>query len=385
MVDLLQQPQAESDLDAEALLREARRRQRRRRIGGAVLAAVIIGSGLGLGIGLTNNSTPPSARGSHPEVASVPVLTDRQFLHTAYRAGFLVPGQGSVVTATIQMWSDTNSQDCFVATYTGLSPQHSTCQNQNVFQGSGGQLGVGVMNVSSLPTKPAELLRDIVTTRTGNAALDQSLDQGAPVSEPNGGPKYDRAFERVSLLLIGPTTGASPAFRTALLAVLPRLPGVRSLGQVTTQSGATGIGFSGTTLVGTTSVIVNPTSGLLLEIRNTDDAVFDRGSPVQWVDPISTPMIIDRAALPPGVRFGTPPNEQVNAVFRQQETRKLFGRVEAVVSQLTRGYSAVSDSGGGRNERIDFRGTKAQQEALAAGLRKTALFSKVTLGPSGNF
>jgi hypothetical protein len=226
MVDLLQQPQSQSDLDAEALFREARRRGRRRRIAGALLAAAILGAGIGLGFGLTSNSTPPSARGSHAQAVSASVLTDRQFLYTTYRAGFLLPSsQGSVVAATIQMWSNTSSQDCFVATYDGSPPQHSTCQNQNPFLGSGGQLGVGVMNVSPLPTRPAALLRDIVTTRTGNAALDQSLDQAAPVSEPKGGPKYDRAFERASLLLIGPTTGASPAFRTALLAVLPRLPG----------------------------------------------------------------------------------------------------------------------------------------------------------------
>jgi hypothetical protein len=96
-------------------------------------------------------------------------------------------------------------------------------------------------------------------------------------------------------------------------------------------------------------------------------------------------VIIDRGALPPGIRFATPPDQQVNAILKHQPAPLVdFGRLSPVY-QLTRGYSSLSESSVGRNLQIDFSGTKVQQEALAMRLRKSGLFSKVSFGPSGDF
>jgi hypothetical protein len=399
----------ESDAGAEALFKEARRRERRRRLVVALAVSVLV-AGAGVGAFLTVGGATGSglSHGVRPPAQSASVLSGRQFLYSTFRISYEVPnapGAGATATASVKMWADTSSQACTASTFASIqseslidqdaliyraglpvgprAPQPSVrCMNQNIFLGNGGQLGVGVMNVSSLPTGPAALARDIETARTGNPALNQSFEQAAPTNEPKGGPEYDKAFERASLLLIGPTVGATPEFREALLNALPTIPGVRSLGETSTSSGRTGLGFSAKNILGTTTVVVDPQTGALLEARNTDDDAFILAPQVnvdiQWLDPTGTPKVVGHGSLPPGAILRSPPNQAVNVTFKAEAT---FRKQNALLMPLDRDLVGLSSSGDELHTQIDFNGTRQQQRALAAALRKSHLVSKVTLGP----
>jgi hypothetical protein len=315
------------------------------------------------------------------------------------------------ITASIQMWADNSSQACTASLfptvesysssdqealqYSGLglnlgpdaAKPNLLCTDQNTFLGNGGQLGIGVTNVARLATEPSVLAQELETAKTGSPALDQSFTQDAPIDEPSGGPKYDKAFERAVLLLIGPTSGATPALSVALLKALPKIPGVEPIGVVRAHSGQSGVGFSGTTLAGTTTVVLDPHTGVLIEARNPDDAAFrntDRVD-IRWLDPIRHPTIVARASVPSRVLFGLglPPNREVDVTFKS--TAGQFPLSSPVIRGLLRGLPSLSSSGGsspeGTKAQIDFRGTLRQQHALAVKLEKSGLFSSVTERP----
>jgi hypothetical protein len=119
--------------------------------------------------------------------------------------------------------------------------------------------GQGVINVTSLSTRPSTLARELVSGHTGNTMFDEAVAQG---SYPNPG------FERALLLLQLPTLGSTRAFQVALLHALPLIPGVVALGHQRSALGKPGIGFAATKAHDSASVVLNPRSGLLEEIRN---------------------------------------------------------------------------------------------------------------------
>jgi hypothetical protein len=146
------------------------------------------------------------------------------------------------------------------------------------------------------------------------------LDQLTPdLAAPNLG------FQRAAMLLIGPTLGASPQFESSLYKAIALLPGVTALGPMTTHGGQIGQGFASGPGSGQSTIVIDPSSGRLLEVRNLDDSdslssiagnylgggpmqVTEYSDQLQWLDPIGSPTVIGLSELPAGLPvyvFGT--------------------------------------------------------------------------------
>ncbi len=160
--------------------------------------------------------------------------------------------------------------------------------------------------MSSLPTDPSILAQELASGTTGIPALDQS--QG---TAPNPG------FQRAALLLIGPTVGATPQFAGTLYQAIALLPGVTALGPTTTHDGETGQEFAAGPGSGQSTIVVDPSTGQLLEVRGIDEADsissiapnypnYADGGPIdineytaqlQWLDPIGSPSVVNLSQL----------------------------------------------------------------------------------------
>lgn len=166
-----------------------------------------------------------------------------------------------------------------------------------------------LIDVSSLSTDPSTLEQALEDGTTGITALDQlQPDQAAP----------NPGFQRAAMLLIGPTVGATQQFEASLYRAIALLPGVVSLGPTTTHQGQTGEGYASGPGPGQSTIVVNPSTGQLLEVRGLDDAdsfvsiaanylgsgpmKVDAYSPqLQWLDPVGSPSVIELSNLPSGV------------------------------------------------------------------------------------
>jgi hypothetical protein len=97
-------------------------------------------------------------------------------------------------------------------------------------------------DVSSLPTDPAVLLRELQEGTTGNAQIDAI----APPYSIDGTCQSTscETFFRAARLLEGPDSGATPALRSALFQILAGVPGVQLLGTVTDRDGQSGLGIT---------------------------------------------------------------------------------------------------------------------------------------------
>lgn len=164
-----------------------------------------------------------------------------------------------------------------------------------------------LMDTSRLPTDPAALADQLWKGTTGIPSLDSAN------SDMTG-------YERAVLLLVGPTTGSTPALDAALMQALPLIPGVRAFGPMTTHSGDSGVGFADNHAfgLGRSVLVLNPTTGALLEAQNIPLGMFElNGGPldaympehvaakggggrvtVEWLDPIGPRSVVDARDLP---------------------------------------------------------------------------------------
>jgi hypothetical protein len=246
-------------------------------------------------------------------------------------SGGATPGASAVVDATVNDWSNSDTITCTQVSFD--SATFSSNANEAAWQSAGLSVrpspgptsscvkivaadpnaaagnGAGVVDVSSLPTTPSALEHALESGTTGIPGIDQFGSS---------------AFGRAVGLLIAPTVGATPQFSSALLEAMSTLPGIQYLGQQSTHSGETGLGFSGSTDVGTTTVVLSQTTGALLEARNVDNRTYRTvvdelnhafgaasggGTNVvtaQWLDAASTPPQIV-ASLPADVNSGVTP------------------------------------------------------------------------------
>jgi hypothetical protein len=135
--------------------------------------------------------------------------------------------------------------------------------------------GLGVLDVSSMSTRPATLARQLRSGHTASTMLNEAVTQQ---SHPNPG------FERALLLLQLPTIGATGAFRAALLHALPLIPGVVSLGRVHNALGQAGVGFAAGNGAREPTVVVDPRSGQMIEVRNVPagSLFFSVGTSAFW-------------------------------------------------------------------------------------------------------
>ncbi|HEX7459043.1 MAG TPA: hypothetical protein VF279_00345, partial [Acidimicrobiales bacterium] len=113
-------------------------------------------------------------------------------------------------------------------------------------------------------------------------------------------------------------TGATPQFESTLYQAIALLPGVAALGPVTTHDGASGQGFASGPGSGQSTIVVDPTTGQLLEVQSLDDSdslssiagnylgagalrVNEYSAQLQWLDPVGAPSVIGLSDLPAGL------------------------------------------------------------------------------------
>jgi hypothetical protein len=312
--------------------------------GGAIAAAMLLVVLLVPSIG---QHQPVAAAAALKEIAanagnqSVPQLSDGQLLHTSERVSMFAqvsqvgstptPDAQATVGATVQQWSDKQGNSCISAT--SGTAQFASPVNAAAWKAAGlldspsGQplttceLVAGqstynsdpavVINVSNLTTNPSVLAGELATGTTGIRAVDQR----------------DSEVTRAAMLLIGPTNGASPQITAAIYGALSTMPGIKDLGQLTTHSGATGLGFAGNSFEGETTLIVDQATGALLEARNVAAPILFQGlgrgylapppTPsigieggsnqitLQWLDPEGPPAVVGPSALPAGLSLSS--------------------------------------------------------------------------------
>ena len=134
----------------------------------------------------------------------------------------------------------------------------SMLQHIAQFAENGGQASTQQppLDVSDLPTDPSAL-----ATVMANGELHTNINL-----IPAGS---NATFERTATLLLGPTSGMTPALASALFQVLADQPGVQLLGTVIDHEGQTGQAVALMTPDGlsVSKVIVDPTTGRLLEAQ----------------------------------------------------------------------------------------------------------------------
>lgn len=273
----------------------------------------------------------------------IPHLHAGQALYTKANLSVLANVNSGAAQATIglsvQKWSTATGQTC--TTLTAQPAQFASPAQQSAWasldlrvapspptanqclQGGGGGgppdaiTGAGqLIDVSSLPTDPSTLAQELESGTTGVPALDQMVPDEAA---PNPG------FQRAAMLLIGPTLRATPQFESSLYQAIALLPGVTALGPMTTHAGQTGQGFASGPGSGQTTIVVDPSTGRLLEVSGLDDSdslssiaatflgsgpmmVNEYSDQLQWLDPIGSPSVIGLSDLPVGLPvyvFGT--------------------------------------------------------------------------------
>jgi hypothetical protein len=308
--------------------------------GGAIAAAMLLVVLMAPSIG---QHQPDAAAAALKKIAanagnqSVPQLGDGHLLYTSEQVSMFAqvsqvgsrptPDAQATVGATVRQWTDKQGNSCISATTgtaefaspvnaaawkaAGLldspSGQPSTSCEVVAGQSAYNSDPAVVINVSNLTTDPSVLAGELATGTTGIRAVDQR----------------DSEITRAAMLLIGPTNGATPQITAAIYGALSTMPDLKALGQLTTHSGATGLGFAGPSFEGETTLIVDQATGALLEARNVAAPLLFQGfgqeylapppTPsigteggsdqitLQWLDPDGSPAVVGPGALPAGL------------------------------------------------------------------------------------
>lgn len=324
------------------------------------------------------------------------------------------PNASATVNAAIDEWSNTKSTTCTESTFSAAqfaSPANQqawvaagllvnptspsvSCTTVNGPQSSAVGGGTGVFDISSLPTDPTTLARQLEAGTTGIPGLDQ-----LPSNETGTNPGFGRAVA----LLVGPTVGASPSFWSALLNAMATMKGVSALGNVTTHSGSTGLGFTAQAGPTQITIVLSPSTGTLLEARNFQDVALQGSSSafansadphgiaseggssknvVAWLDPITSHTVVD--SLPNSVQRQLPPPSTATGLI-QAETHA--GVTQAQLVTLTRqlrqlpgsplpAFSSVENPPAWLFT-VTMHGTSGDENHVEAIMRQTGLFAYV--------
>jgi hypothetical protein len=263
----------------------------------------------------------------------------------------------------------------------------------DAINGAGFAYGAGVTDVSSLPTDPSTLAHELTTGTTGIVGIDHLL---IPPGENAG-------FARVVPLLLGPLTGSSPAFNAAIFKALALMPGVRALGETTTHTGATGLGFDAPSAspASDSAIVVDQNTGALLEARNIEllptvvlspfmasafpGQGFDGYFAIQWIDPSSQAQVVDSTSLPSELHPLPPPTALFTAIAKPGTSAE---QISALDQQMTQQFGATAFSGidneqpqSGAAETMTFTyiGLASQVQAVAEALRMSPIVASVTV------
>jgi hypothetical protein len=334
-----------------------------------------------------------------------------------------VTGATASISSTSTQWSNNFGETCWTTTFgsvqfasasnqtawtsAGLStspaqPTASNClynPDADASNGGGFAYGGGITDVSSLPTDPSTLARELTTGSTGIAGIDHlpNLDGQNP------------GFARVVALLVDPLSGASPALHAAIFKALALMPGVRALGETTTHTGATGLGFDAPTNspASNIAIVVDPNTGTLLEARNIELLAPDFLSPfktaafpasqswggqfvVQWIDPSNQAQVVDTTSLPSEVHPAPPPTALFTAIVKPgSSTAEVSALEQQIIQQFGRNaFSTFGDeeaqSGTPETMNFTFVGSPSQVQAVAAALRGSPIVGSVTVDDGDN-
>ena len=182
-------------------------------------------------------------------------------------SGSLVPTAEAQYFETEETWTD------FAGIGTGLltrSPlQYSSSSDQAAWLGTkfGRDFSTGfaqsvsepsltqsVPNLSALSTDPTQLAHELAT---GSGGTNVDLIPNGPSA----------VFQRAARLLVGPDSALSPSLTSSLYQVLANQPGVTLLGEQTDHRGRAGVAVSVSDQGGVSLLIINPKSGLPLEVQ----------------------------------------------------------------------------------------------------------------------
>jgi len=316
----------------------------------------------------------------------------------------------ATIPTTVKVWSNNLGQSCVVAS--SRSAQFASTENRSAWVAAGllvtpsgpsslcteGSVdqpigGAGVIDASGLPTDPAQLANELENGSTGIVALD-----GQTASENPG-------FNRAASLLFGSTVGLTPALRSALFQAIALMPGVTALGNVKTNTGDTGAGFSVGTSPKKSTIIVDPKSGTLLEAENIQDPNIFTGLGTTFLAPPPTPSIETEggsydvtivrlnpigeptispvpADLEPAPPFGS--SGTITATTKVGVT---WEQIEALQPQLQEYGKALNNSSTSPTTNtlvyvFSFNGGEAQVNGYAKVLNASGLFSSVMVQPA---
>lgn len=324
------------------------------------------------------------------------------------------PNVSATVNATINEWSNTKSTTCTQSTFGAaqfVSPVNEqawiaagllvnpvspsvSCTTVNGSQSSAVGGGAGAFDISSLSTNPATLAQELESGTTGITGLDQ-----LPSSEAGVNPGFGRAVA----LLVGPTVGASAPFWSALLNAMATMKGVSALGNVSTHSGSTGLGFTAQAGLTQITIVLSSSTGTLLEARNFQDvalqgsgSAFVNGADpdgiasqggstknvVAWLDPLTSPAVVN--SLPDSVQRQLPPVSSTTG-FIQAETH-----TGVTLAQLTLLQRKIRELSGGPLPgyssignppvwifTVAMHGTSGDEDHVVSVMRQSGLFAYV--------
>jgi hypothetical protein len=411
------------------------RRSTRWTLGGLAAVAVAIALTLLL-LPASNTGTPEAAAAEINRMAAAspqtPELQAGQWSHYEVKGSLSIfvdlEGNNSKTISSSKMdvpidlhaWSNGGSALCTsedlgtatFATQTAATTWHAmglldTPTNQpatSCSAGVGTAVGGGALfqtiDVTHLTHNPSTLAKQLENGTTGLGLVDNSAQGDA--SEVPG-------FIRLTQLLVGPTSGGWPGLNAELLRTMALLPGVIDLGDMQTHSGQTGLAFSvkrtvpsttgGAPVVATyeaPTVILDPTSGILLEARNytiplltsvaqdfvsgPNAAVYTHGvsygANTDWMDPVAPASVVDQTSLP----SWTQTIHIIQAVPKATTTPAEAGNL--INPYLGNGTfdEGVEDSTSHVNiHNITLAGSEAQAQSLVSVLVASGLFTSVTL------
>jgi hypothetical protein len=267
----------------------------------------------------------------------------------------------------------------------------------NASNGTGLGFDAGTTDVSSLPTNPSTLARELATGTTGIQGLDHLFIS----------PGQNPGFQRVVALLTTDLTDQTPAFYSALYDALALMPGVHALGETATHTGSNGLGFDvpSDTLADATTIIVDPANGALLEAKNlwaigpndpfnafvAPQSSFEREGGtlhnlIQWLDPIGSARVVETSALPPALaqQAGPLPTALITATANPGVSPQA---IDALQSQVLNRFNSPKTGAGIDSEEqtspetvtFTFFGPVSQVDAVAQALRSSNLFASVAV------
>ena len=267
-----------------------------------------------------------------------------------------------------------------------------------------------LIDVTGITHDPATLATELQDGTTGISAID-GVNGGGP--ENWAGAKNVAGFIRLTRLLTGPTSGEWSGFGQEMLETMALLPGVVSLGTGTAHSGQSGLAFSVKSTVQTIpgsgslppaltsppTVILDPQTGSLLEVRNlqialsqvalqnlveSSAAVRAQGDAseavTEWIDPVAPVGVVDQSALPSWITS----IHIIQAVARPSTTRQQVVQAmkpfsgDLATTPVPNSKSNLPDAGQTIYD-LTTTGTAANVESVVAALDASGLFASVSV------